>query len=517
MSKETNLFLKLIIRPLPTNSPQGVFSGLPCCTAPPMSEALLLGGDLLPDSRPATADDAALADDTGVAVISLGEFVSCSPLWTDAACKAKELQRKMWEAYFFYQFVKLKYKTQKEPAEMYACLPPGRRPDTVRLKGFPVHWFTTGAGSARDVLSAAFAQFGAIRNIDITRRREHTDVFVQFHEMSAFEEMSLTLHDCELVHEGTRESWPCSVTYDTDGYFTCESIKHRRAKRMHRAEIERRTLAEEEAATRQAASSLRRLREQAIKRQETLEDGYEGMLELLEELKVGDAPEVQAVVSAAHEALQRAETALASGDVARFDRATTRAAQAVSLAEQTVQYTSAAQLHKVPELKATLEKMGALYFLSLLQPPAAAVNVNDGRVTLDTGRAANFAAAAAAAAAATAAAKPLPPDLRGCTVFVPIDKSFFESADTWEHECWGLHVIPGPYRMQDLYTMNESSILTADMTSTLRTSVNAKGSYTVWVGQSRQPRLKARVLASDIRVCDGTILHLIDRILFPET
>jgi hypothetical protein len=44
----------------------------------------------------------------------------------------------------------------------------------------------------------------------------------------------------------------------------------------------------------------------------------------------------------------------------------------------------------------------------------------------------------------------------GDRVQVPPDEAFLddEIVDTWEEECFGVHLLGGPYYMQDLYTLS---------------------------------------------------------------
>ena len=42
------------------------------------------------------------------------------------------------------------------------------------------------------------------------------------------------------------------------------------------------------------------------------------------------------------------------------------------------------------------------------------------------------------------------PDLRGCTVLVPTDDAFLGDDDAFEDDCWGVHVIDGPWKMGDM-------------------------------------------------------------------
>ena len=65
-----------------------------------------------------------------------------------------------------------------------------------------------------------------------------------------------------------------------------------------------------------------------------------------------------------------------------------------------------------------------------------------------------------------------PKYFNGCTIFVPPDHAFLdEYTDTWEEECWGTHIIKGPYHMQDLYILGNcgpGTMLCANMAFSLR-------------------------------------------------
>ena len=73
--------------------------------------------------------------------------------------------------------------------------------------------------------------------------------------------------------------------------------------------------------------------------------------------------------------------------------------------------------------------------------------------------------------------------------------------------------------MQDLYILGNcgpGTMLCAYMAFSLNCRLNEAGEYIVWLTKRKQPRRVVRVIASDVRVEGGSILHFIDKIIYPD-
>ena len=73
--------------------------------------------------------------------------------------------------------------------------------------------------------------------------------------------------------------------------------------------------------------------------------------------------------------------------------------------------------------------------------------------------------------------------------------------------------------MQDLYILGNcgpGTMLCANMAFSLNCRLNEAGEYIVWLTKRKQPRRVVRVIASDVRVEGGSILHFIDKIIYPD-
>ena len=130
----------------------------------------------------------------------------------------------------------------------------------------------------------------------------------------------------------------------------------------------------------------------------------------------------------------------------------------------------------------------------------------------------------------------------------------------WEPRCMGVHVIEGPYTIQDLSTQDAGRMPTMCTTHQLHTRVNNRGQYSVWAApmfdrhgtsehnhndqfdglmqrlarrrrarntanarstrairpQSPELYLRANVSKANVECEGGTILHLVDRVMFPD-
>ena len=73
--------------------------------------------------------------------------------------------------------------------------------------------------------------------------------------------------------------------------------------------------------------------------------------------------------------------------------------------------------------------------------------------------------------------------------------------------------------MQDLYILSNCGsgmMLCANMSFTLNCRLNEAGEYIVWLTKRKQPRRVVRIVSSDIRVEGGSVLHFVDKIIYPN-
>ena len=108
------------------------------------------------------------------------------------------------------------------------------------------------------------------------------------------------------------------------------------------------------------------------------------------------------------------------------------------------------------------------------------------------------------------------PDLRGCTVLVPTDDAFLGDDDAFEEDCWGVHVIDGPWKMGDMAVAGRVLGRHVDTRHGIRTRVQPDGRYAVWLDTDPSPPRRALVLEMDLSCQHGTVLHVVDGILYPD-
>ena len=108
------------------------------------------------------------------------------------------------------------------------------------------------------------------------------------------------------------------------------------------------------------------------------------------------------------------------------------------------------------------------------------------------------------------------PDLRGCTVLVPTDDAFLGDDDAFEDDCWGVHVIDGPWKMGDMAVAGRVLGRHVDTRHGIRTRVQPDGRYAVWLDTDPSPPRRALVLEMDLSCQHGTVLHVVDGILYPD-
>jgi len=110
-----------------------------------------------------------------------------------------------------------------------------------------------------------------------------------------------------------------------------------------------------------------------------------------------------------------------------------------------------------------------------------------------------------------------PEYFHGITLFVPHDRGFSEET-FFDEACWGTHILRGPYQMRDLHDLSNygpGNLECEDCINNLSVGINESGEFIVWVGKVGHPQRKCRVERQDINVKNGTVLHFVDRVLFP--
>lgn len=105
----------------------------------------------------------------------------------------------------------------------------------------------------------------------------------------------------------------------------------------------------------------------------------------------------------------------------------------------------------------------------------------------------------------------------GVTLFVPHDRGF--GTDTiFDEDCWGTHLLRGPYLARDLYgfaSEGTGELLCANGRHHLSAGMNERGEFTVWIDRKGHPRRVVRVEEPDVCVQNGTIVHFVDKVIFP--
>ena len=88
--------------------------------------------------------------------------------------------------------------------------------------------------------------------------------------------------------------------------------------------------------------------------------------------------------------------------------------------------------------------------------------------------------------------------------------------EAFETDCWGVHIIDGPYQVSDLADQARVQPRHRDLRHSLRFRFDMRGVCTVWLDSDSKPPRKARIVKSNVKCAGGTILHVIDKILYPD-
>ena len=408
----------------------------------------------------------------------------------------------------FRQAVLVQHKTPIPP--YFNQLPSGERPDTLIVHSIPAIWFLdeddddveeelddrlynfTQRGAT--ILEAAFLRFGSVKAVDllfemVNRDQEDSltfDAYIQFRKFDGFSKAFYALNKAIMYDDRNPKSQAlCISKFDTSGYF-CRQNRRLRAARRDLAKQEREQ--SEKAAKVKAYRKHRAMKDKyntLMKEFKKCQDRFDAVNEnanpigYLKSVKHG----LKEAMTAMHIANKLHELA---DNYNAFGKAIKQLKLLLTNVERIVDKEVAISKLRVPTIFEALEDHHAYTFSDII------------RLKLNSN----------------------PKYFNGCTIFVPPDHAFLdEYTDTWEEECWGTHIIKGPYHMQDLYILGNcgpGTMLCANMAFSLNCRLNEAGEYIVWLTKRKQPRRVVRVIASDVRVEGGSILHFIDKIIYPD-
>lgn len=110
-------------------------------------------------------------------------------------------------------------------------------------------------------------------------------------------------------------------------------------------------------------------------------------------------------------------------------------------------------------------------------------------------------------------------DMKGVTLLAPLDDAFLgEGMDGFDEECFGVHVIDGPYNSGDMLQLNSGYTQPRSQNErhTIRTRMDLGGTFTFWLKGDSEPRRLVKAVAPDVNVAGGTVVHVVDKILHPS-
>ena len=154
--------------------------------------------------------------------------------------------KKDWEEYF-----------QKQGLLSFDEGPPGERPDTIRIRGLPIRWFTDNSSSgnpSKKVLTQVFSKFGTTRQVDIydpsKHHQQHSgssvftsfgptssnrylnfEAYIQYMSYAGFCTAMGGLKGMKLMHresDGKSSVISIIVEYDKSAYLSEKNIKLRK-------------------------------------------------------------------------------------------------------------------------------------------------------------------------------------------------------------------------------------------------------------------------------------------------
>ena len=87
---------------------------------------------------------------------------------------------------------------------------------------------------------------------------------------------------------------------------------------------------------------------------------------------------------------------------------------------------------------------------------------------------------------------------------------FFHSFD--------VHIIDGPYNTGDMLNLNSGYTQPRhqDIKCSIRTRMDLGGKFTFWLAGDSEPRRIIEAVESDVPVQGGTVVHIVDKILYPS-
>jgi hypothetical protein len=432
-----------------------------------------------------------------------------SPLEHEVMLLAKGPDNYPWSD-FFRHAVLVQHKIPSAP--YFEQLPSGERPDTLVLYSLPAIWFIddddNDLGAAPDdrlfnftqrghiIVQAAFMRFGPVKSVDlmfemVSRDQEDSltfDAYVQFKTFEGYSTAYYAMNGGILYDDRTDDQVVCRVDFDTTGYFCRQNRRLREARRTLGKDKRER---EEKAAKAQARREKRATKDNHVRLMKEYRKYKDRLAAITDDARpVCHLESIEKRLKAAGAALQKVAALTKPGaSSARFESGIKLLKKKVEVAERIVNEKVAEANLKVPSLLEALKGFGdAGRFLELVHE-----QVHER-----------------------------PEQFHGVTLFVPPDSAFLdEFVDTWEDDCWGTHILGGPYQMQDLYILGNQGpgmLLCGNMEQTMNCRLNEVGEYVLWLGTRNQPRRVVRVIDGkrDIRVENGTILHMVDKIIYPD-
>ena len=450
-----------------------------------------------------------------------------------------------WSNYFRDAIIE-QFKVPKAP--YFEQLPSGKRPDTLIVRSLPAPWFVaqkdtnveehkrSGAKSktsfakqqlqsqieedfsslywftqhGKVVLQAAFMRFGPVKRVELmfemeSREDEESlcfDVYVQFKTFEGFKLAFFSLDGAILRHERLKQEIQCRAEYDVDGYFFRDNIRLREA----RSELESQALEKETKKNRAALARQRRLIKESVRDAKRKVDSCrEQMQVILAEVHEGNFLQFPAVATAKERAEGMMKTLIAMyqnlEEDGRMELESTAKRKGPSVSK-----VKAATV----EVQRLVSKLDAELGIARVQSQLALRPLCD--VLLDYRDVSIF--------RQQLMRKIQQAEMKsffdGCTLFAPVNHMMLEDQSSMDDDDWNVHMIRGPYKMEDLNLLSNRGGGGMQMASgdhTLFCQLNEFGEYTVWLQIPRQPRRVVRILEADIICADGVIVHIVDKMI----
>ncbi|GMI05393.1 hypothetical protein TrVE_jg13649 [Triparma verrucosa] len=110
-------------------------------------------------------------------------------------------------------------------------------------------------------------------------------------------------------------------------------------------------------------------------------------------------------------------------------------------------------------------------------------------------------------------------DISGCTILAPKDDAFLgEGVEGFDDESFDVHIIDGPYNTGDMLNLNSGYTQPRhqDIKCSIRTRMDLGGKFTFWLAGDSEPRRIIEAVEPDVPVQGGTVVHIVDKILYPS-